>query len=911
MTGPIAIKHVAHIPASTRTQVRDALGVVPSEIVAQLGEALAHSAPNQRTIALKAIHQGWLDGMRQAQEQHHEALSLCKALSDRIDVLIGQLAAELLHKNQHNHVRVSMIALGGYGRGELYPHSDIDILILTEGHDNIAETLKPALEKLLYPLWDIGLTVGHSIQSPKSALALAKTDHTYATALLETRLLYGDPALYSNFSGTRDTLFHPPQNRFGTRFVRAKHDERLHRHQQHGDHRSMLEPNLKEGIGSLRDVQHIRWISQALCGKPDPAQAGLLQPTQHNLLKRAYRQLATIRLALHFELDGKDNRLLMHHQMHIAERLGFRQHRTLRPIERLMKLFFLTRAQVELLDSIVTTRLITRGILPDPKPRRQPHLPQPYIWYENHLARTQNFQSAEDVLEFLLLLKQFHARPSAGTLEMLMRAKRLFVAITPDNPAAKPARALLRRILCETTTHETFTQIAGLLNRLGILGRMLPDFRHVQGLTQLDGYHAWTVDHHTLRVLAHLHTMAEANQESPHIVIDALLLKNAAPAELFFSALLHDIAKGHGGSHAERGAVCAEKLAPQFGFSPEQTATIVWLVRYHLMLSDLALHRDILDAGTAETLLNSTPDARHLDLLYCLTAADIRGVAPNSWTAWKATVIARLYERAQELMKLTPSATDRNEKKTTAISILRAALPDMPTRAFAHHIQHCSGEYLLSTTLPLQIEHAKMMASTGNIAKRESCITLLPDPEDAIVRLVLYTGDYTGLIAHAVGVLTESGYSIVTLKTFPYGENRSLMTVWFHNQGKALLETRRLESLKKRLSTAIRHRYINFDNQQPAEQSSLARTITSKVTFDNTVSRRATVIEVQTYNRTGLLFDLALALIKSRVSIHAAKIDTVGQRAMDVFYVCDRFGLKIYDPTYLENIHTNIKARIS
>ncbi len=825
--------------------------------------------------SLKKLHQSWIEEMRQSPL---EALVLCQRLSQHFDALITALATELLAQAPAG---MSVIALGGYGREELYPYSDIDLLILLDGQKGCnPEAIKASIQPLLYPLWDLGLSVGHSIQTLKSSMALAKSDHTFATALLEARLICGDSQLYAQFQQTRKRLF---TKRFVSAFMHTKYSEQKHRH---ATTRGMLEPNLKDGALGLRDLQTIRWCSQALCGIPDPVQAGLLSTFAFHRFRRCYRVLAAIRLQLHLQPNGGDNRLLMHHQMPIAEDMAFRQHKHLRPIERLMKRLFLAQSDCMLLSEIAEKRLSALAILPR----------------QTFLEQTGSFKTPEDVLKFLLSALQQSLPLCAETLEKLWAARKLFVGYRPDNPKAESARLVLRRILCTPTDPEKFMVSAHLINQLGLLGAMLPDFQHIRGLTQLDGYHVWSVDCHTLRVMRNLHGQGFGEDS----------LSDPAPAPetidqvLLFAALLHDIAKGRGGEHALKGSAIATEIAPKFGFNAQETAQIAWLVRQHLLLSDLALHRDILDSGTADALQDATPDAEHLSKLYALTIADVQAVAPNSWTTWKASVISRLYRHGQE--RLQPTSTPDTTQTNSAIQALRAALPNMSDSDFASHAHLCSKEYLLSTTLAVQIEHARMLTSLSEPEAGKAHIRLLPDTKNAIVRLILYTQDYSGLIGHTVGTLTEAGYSIATLKTFPYGDHCALMTVWFHHQGKAFFEEARLQRLQKRLSNTIKQRYIDFDSQTTQQQPDHS---TSKVAFDNVVSKRSTVIEVRTHNRRGLLFDLTMALNENKLKIHAAKIDTFGNRAMDVFYVRNRFGLKIEAQKHLDKIRASIMSRIS
>ena len=853
------------VPASS-VQIRDAL-----------------SQTENRQSALKQLHQGWIQEMY---ESPLEALILCQSLSQNMDGLVAELAAGLLARAVSG-VGISVIALGGYGREELYPHSDIDLLILLDGKKGRnAEQLQDSIQSLLYPLWDIGLSVGHSIQTIKSSIKLAKSDQTFATALLESRLICGDNQLHIALQQERRELFSP---KFTTDFIQAKYKEQAHRHHRL---RGMLEPDVKDGIAGLRDLHMIRWCSQALCGAPDPVQAGLFNHATFSRFQRAYRGLATIRLQLHCQPDGDDDRLFVHHQMPIAEKLQFRQRQHLRPIERLMKWIFLTQSDVMVLSEIAQKRLSFLKILPE----------------KTFLEPPEDFKTPEKVLKFLLFARQQSLPLCAETLEKLWAAKKLFIGYRPDNPKAASARLLLRRLLCTLSDPEDFMTYAALINRLGILGAMLPDFQHIRGLTQLDGYHTWSVDCHTLNVMRNLHAQALGDE-------DTRADPRPAPADsvVVFAALAHDIAKGRGGGHAEKGAIVAEKIAPKFGFNAEETAQISWLVREHLLLSDLALHRDILDSGTMDALLDATPDAEHLRKLYALTIADIQGVSSNSWTAWKASVISRLYRHAQERLQPTPKPkadkNKENDKNSLEIQTLRSELPEMSNALFESHSRFCTKDYLLSTTLALQVEHAQMLTGLSLPKPDSPHIRLLPDPENAIVRLILYAQDYSGIIGHIVGALTEAGYSIVTLKTFPYGEQCALTTVWFHHQGKAFFEEARLQRLQERLSDTIKQRYVNLQNQVLTNKK--PNHIATKVTFDNVVSRRSTVIEVRTHNRRGLLFDLTMALGENKLKIHAAKVDTFGKRALDVFYVRDRFGLKIEKQKHLDKIHASIITRIS
>lgn len=862
--------------------------------LAEISDALMHHDRTERTNALKSLLQNWIQEMQEAHFARECALILCQKLSWRIDLLLQQLASPLLQAKNGSQ-RFCMIALAGYGRAELYPHSDIDLLILCEDSQTGNESFKDALQGLLYPLWDIGLRLGNSIHNPSSAITFAEGDHCFASALFEMRFICGSEDFYQSFLVRRQKMLR--KSSFVKNFVHKKKAEKDTRYHRHTTRSSMLEPNLKEDKGTMRDLHYIRWLSTALCGKPDPVSAKLWSPKIQKYFVRAYQHFAEFRLAQNFFTDVNENRFLQSVQPHASAHLGFRSDRTLRPAERMMKLYFLTQGQVILLGQIADHRadfrVMTQKILQPTK---------------SFIFLSKKQQNSREVLTSILRPKQTKDTSiAAHTLEQLVDARTIFHHLSGKDLSF--ARKQIRDFLCQPKNPQEFRRIARLLHHSGVLGLIVPEYRHVAGLIQTDGYHAYPVGIHTLQVIEHLHAMAEANPESPHTEVDALLLQHKAPEELFFAAFLHDIAKGQGGEHAKRGAKLADVLAPKFGFSAQQTATIVWLVRHHLLLSDLALHRDILDSGTAEALVQATPDRRVLDLLYCLSVADIRAVAPNIWNAWKATVISRLHESAHKLFAPDPSPQDRARERTKAENALREALVGMSHTQFNAHIARCSSEYLLSTTLALQVEHARMLSEAHPTHGRECAIVILPDPEGDIVRLVLYTADYSGLVAHTVGVLTNAGFSIVTLKIFPYAENGALLTVWFHLQGKVLTEKRRLENIEKRLRNAVQQRFTPLDRD--GAKPNVTFSSTPKILIDNAVSKRATVIEVQTLNRAGLLFDLALALSENRLRIISAKVDTIGQRAMDVFYVCDRFGLKIDNPRHQEQIYSSIKARLS
>ena len=928
--------------------------IVDTALLSRVTQAIQQQSRTEQIQALKdycTYHQNqatqYLSRTTAPHGRSYSGLTLSAYLSQCYDQLLtGVLAALQQVENTASlcPMPLTLVALGGYGRQELYPQSDLDIMMLVDKTNRLPAGQQRVFEQLLYLLWDGGCKVGHAVHGVATATKLAREDMVFATSLLDMRLICGSQTLFGKLQDKRNNLITNTRG-FARCFVQAKHAELLQRHRVHADHKQQLEPDLKEGIGALRDIQHIRWLSQIMQmmlpqSTDDPALT-LLLPYSQKILHRAHICLSSWRFALHTIPEGHNNRLQFYQQPSLAQIFAYRQQDALTPMMRLMKHFFSCRYDVECLVAMLTAHLSERG-----------WLEQSWSWKKlfprwNKAEETsvglsgkiadvaaaeqaekaeegnmptfpQNFhrapQNPQEVLGVFMTLSEYPDYVlSAQAWQWILQYRGRTSRLRRNAEAYRQIRALL----CQSSSND---KTLYWLNRAGILSRIMPEFAHICGLGQWDGYHAFSVDNHTLKVLHHLYALSEStgddavNSKAEMADVLAVLDRIGKVDCLYIAAFLHDIAKGMGGEHAQKGAIIARDIAPLMGFDDEETGLISWLVEQHLLLSSMALRRDILDPNTVDQLLMYIRNAQQLDLLYVLTVADIQGVSAHSLTAWKATVLSRLYSIARPLIHYTPTMHDRMQRKRLAAERLYEKLRHVwqdkfCEEAFNQHINNCTGDYLVSTDLALQVIHAQMLISHPPLRPRESLIQFYPQPDQAIVQLVIYTTNYTGLTSHTMGTLSQMDYSIATMKVFPYADHNALLTVWFHQHGRSIVESRRLENVRQRLEDTINKRFVDIKQGTLLRSGRRNKThqgqylkIPTRIRVDNQASRQATVIEIQAHNRPHLLFDLCVSLMQCHVTIQAAKVDTFGQRALDVFYIRNRFGLKILDENHLSSI---------
>ncbi|MGR3468651.1 MAG: [protein-PII] uridylyltransferase, partial [Shimia sp.] len=664
------------------------------------------------------------------------------ALTDAILALTAQAAARILDTAQE----VTILAVGGYGRGEMALHSDIDLLFLTEGtrSDAGAEAIA---EEMLYILWDLKLKVGHATRTIKDCLKLAREDHTIRTTLVECRHLIGDPAL----SETLKTRLHAELFASTAReFVEAKLAERETRHRKQGGQRYMVEPNVKEGKGGLRDLQSLFWIAKYIHGVEDAAELvplGVFTQPEFDSFVRAEEFLWAVRCHLHVLTGRATEQLTFDLQVEVADRMGYTDRSGRRAVELFMQDYFRHATRVGELTRIFLTALEDIHVKREPMLmqmlRSKPRVPSPYAIEHNRITVADADAFLADPLN---MLRIFELALSKGTL-LHPDAMRLIAAnlqlIDKDLRKSDEGRRIFLDLLLK---HGNPERSLRRMNELGVLAAFVPEFEPIVAMMQFNMYHSYTVDEHTIQVISTLAQIERGELEEDLPVASRILKDGVNRRVLYIALLLHDIGKGREEDHSILGARIARKVAPRLGLKKKEAETVEWLVRHHLLMSDTAQKRDIADPRTVRDFAKAVKTRERLDLLTVLTVCDIRGVGPDTWNNWKAVLIRALYRQTKRGMEEGLEALNRENRGTEARRNLRAALPAWPEADLRRELKRHAPTYWQGLHVTAHVVFANLLrdlnGDTDTIA-----IDLQPDEDRDATRACFAMSDHPGIFA--------------------------------------------------------------------------------------------------------------------------------------------------------------------
>jgi len=810
--------------------------------------------------------------------------------------------------------QLAIAATGGYGRGEMAPHSDIDLLFLLP-YKKTAHA-EQVIEFILYMLWDMGLKVGHATRSVDENIRLARRDLTICTSLLETRLLVGNEDLFQEF---RRRFAEDVVAKDAIGFVDAKLAERDARHDSMGDTRYVLEPNIKEGKGGLRDLQTLFWIAKYLYQVDDMGELvsqDVLTKGDARRFARAHGFLTTVRCHLHFIADRPEERLSFDLQSLLAGRMHYKDRAGAKGVERFMKHYFLVAKDVGDLTRVLCAVLEDR--------QKKPRFRLPSLSFARQRA-IKGFRvdggrlTVENDAAFsddpVKLIRLFHEAQHAG-LDIHPAALRLvnqnLKLINRGLRADGEANRLFLEILMSPNDPQT-TLLR--LNEAGVLGRFIPDFGRVIAQMQYDMYHVYTVDEHTIRAIGILSRIEAGKLREDHPVSSEVIGEVQSRRVLYLALFAHDIAKGRGGDHSELGARVVEKMAKRFGFDEWETETASWLVLRHLLMSATAFKRDLDDPKTIADFADAVQSPERLRLLLVLTVADVRAVGPRVWNAWKAGLLRDLYARTQEHLTGAATADRQANRVDRAKQALAERLKDWTEDEIEAHLARGYPQYWLSFDTETQARHAKLVRKAEAEGLKLHMVSRVLKEHDA-TELVIYTADHPGLFSRIAGAIALGGASIVDAKVMTLANGMALDTFWVQDSDeKAIAAKDRREKLKTRVADALSGRLNmaeEFSRARRAAQPRRARafSVPPHVLVDNKASAQNTVIEINGRNRVGFLHDVTAALTELGLQISSAHISTFGVRVVDVFYVKDIFGLKVEKDEKINAICERLLAAI-
>ncbi len=807
--------------------------------------------------------------------------------------------------------QLTLAATGGYGRGELAPYSDIDLLFLLPY--KLTPHGEQVIESLLYMLWDLGLKVGHAARSVADCIRLSGDDLTIRTSLLEARWLCGDQKIF----GQLETRFaREVVAATGPDFVEAKLAERDSRHERMGDTRYVLEPNVKEGKGGLRDLQTLFWIAKYLYPVSDVG--GLVE---HKVLTaddarhfaRSENFLWTVRIHLHYLADRPEECLTFDVQTVIGERMGYRDHAGTKGVERFMKHYYLTAKDVGDLTRVLC------AVLEERHKKRHSFFRLP--GFLSAKGRIDGFRVDGDRLtvdgddafaaEPLKLIRLFY-EAQRHDLDIHPQALRLATQNLGLIDGALRADAEANRLFMEILTSPKGPEtVLRRLNEAGVFGRFIPDFGRVVAQMQYDMYHVYTVDEHTIRAIGILAAIEKGTLKHDHPVASEVVHEVQSRRVLYLALLLHDIAKGRGGDHSVLGAEIALKMGDRMEFSEWETETTAWLVRHHLLMSATAFKRDLEDSKTISDFIGVVQSPERLRLLLILTVADIRAVGPGVWNAWKATLLRELYYRAVEEMTGGVSAEHRQARVERAQEALRQRLADWSAAEIEEHIERGYPGYWLTLDTDTHVHHARAVREAEH-RELDLHIETRVDPSSDVTEILIYTADDTGLFAKIAGAMALTGAAIVDAKIVTLANGMALDSFSIQDsRGGAFENAERLKKLWKRIEDALAghlrpDRELELVRRRALPSRTQVFKVPPRILIDNRASTDHTVIEVNGRDRAGFLFDVTSALTELGLQIASAHISTYGERVVDVFYVKDVFGLKMEHEERLTDIRERL-----
>ena len=896
-------------------RVPDALSLTAA-VLADLGTAAdaraARALVVQHLQAAKAAANAAFESAFLTTPRHARGLITAQAVLTDVLVEVALTAAQRLHPlpNPTESERIAVLGVGGYGRAEMAPQSDVDLLFLTPW--KITPWAESVIETMLYILWDLKLKVGHSSRTVRDCLRLGREDVTIRTALLEHRFICGHAPLATELG---DKLWGELFKNSGPEFIEAKLAERAERHKRQGGQRYVLEPNVKEGKGGLRDLQTLYWIGKYLHRVPSAeglVAAGLLSRDEFDSFAQAEDFLWAARCHLHYVTARPTDTLTFDLQVEVAARMGYRDSGGRRAVEHFMQDYFRLATRVGELTRIFLTELEARhakreaslfGIFKRTKPVRpgfklvQGRIdvidPQAFLTDKLNLLRV-----FEEALRTGYLLHPNIMRLLAANLDLIDEGMR-------DDPEAR--RIFLDLLLKHGNPERSLRR----MNELGVLSAFIPEFEPIVAMMQFNVYHHYTVDEHIIQTISCLAQIERGELVEELPVASGILKEGVNRRVIYVALLLHDIGKGRPEDHSILGAQIARRICPRLGLEPEECETVEWLVRYHLLMSDMAQKRDIGDPRTLRDFAKAVKTKKRLDLLTVLTVCDIRGVGPGTWNNWKAMLLRQLYKQTAEALEGGLETVNRENRKDDATSALRTRLKDWEKAALDHETSRHYAPYWQGLSTDTHLVFARLLQGLGDDEIR---IDLHPDPDRDATRACFALVDHPGIFSRLAGALALVGANVVDARTYTSKDGYATAVFWVQDIEGKPYEVSRLPRLRGMIDRTLRGEVVAREalkDRDKLKKRDREFRFPTHITFDNEGSDIYTIIEVDTRDRPGLLYDLTRTLANANIYIASAVIATYGAQVVDAFYVKDMFGLKLHQKHRQEALDRKLRAAIA
>ncbi len=834
-------------------------------------------------------------------------------------ILIDSMLKEIIN-NAHQHVfdnmdyKLSIIAVGGYGRGELAPHSDLDLLFLIPDNLEKIETknIEGLIQLILHILWDLGYTVGHSTRSITDCIKKSSSDITICTSLLEKRFIIGNKENFKLLKKEFTSFINKTKT---LNFVQAKLEESELRHKKFGGSRYVVEPNVKDGKGGLRDLHTIFWISKFAYNVDSISKLiniGVLTKKEAVAIAEAQRFLFSVRCHLHYRAKREDDRLAMDAQLEIAKSMNFKNTITHKDVERFMKRYFLATKTIGNLTRIFCAAIETELN----KPLRLKFL---------------SFEKSEDVYPFTIELGRLYASDKKIFTENPINIISLFYISNHKNIDIHPKTIRLltsltllmtsqvrqdvnanRMFLDILTSQRDSARTLRIMNESNILGKFIPEFQKIVGLMQFDMYHSYTVDEHTIFTISNLHSLKNGDFREFAPLTSNEIVKIKSYKALFVAMLLHDIAKGLKGDHSENGSHIASDVCPRLGLNIEDTKMVKWLVLNHLLMSKTAFKYELGDPKVIKSFAQKVQSLDKLRSLLAITVADIKGVGPDVWNDWKGALIKELYIKTFEILKPKQEISEITEPLKTSKELLKRHLvkKGLKDHDIKKYFDKYYDNYWMMFNLSSLIKHYEIFLEMNNSAKKLE-IFISEEQKIKATELIVIAPDHHGLFSRISGLVASSGHDIVSAKIVTRSDGYAVDTFFIQSKDKKPLiedyqRKRLLETIDKGLSGNFNiEKALNIKWKETPARFRVVKTPT-RIIFDNKSSDNFTILEVKCKNAPGVLYRITKTISSLGFQINTANISTYGDRVIDNFYIKNMFGSKVDDVLSIKKVKVAI-----
>ena len=881
---------------------------------ARRAEARAERAEDRRRLRLDFFRQALAQGFDALKVRHAEGASGQESvrtharLMDDVIFSLTRLIADDADRAGLAPTALVVIALGGYGRGELHPLSDIDLMVVYDGAE-LAPYVQRMMQELLYSLWDLGLQVGHSLRSLDDCVAMARTDFPSRTSMQEARFLAGDRRLFGRF---RKVLRENVYRRDFAQFLETTLTERDQRYRRYGASPYIGEPNVKESAGGLRDVHTAMWLGAAKFGARtlrELSDKGLITPREQASTDAALTFLWRVRNELHFFSGHKNDVLSRDLQPRIAKNLGYENDETSLGVERFMRDYYLHARAIHRVSRRLIARcqetLSRRGSAG--RRQRQQALADGLVFFDGqlHLADRDSGPLRAEPTRLMKVFWHLHRLGCELSLDLERALEDSLYLVDGSFQRSIAVRDLFLDI-CRMwgRVAQTFRE----MHELGLLGRFLPEFGALTCLVQYDVYHKFSVDQHSLLAVEHLEALAPG-QSAESEGAAQVLSEVEKPELLMLGMLLHDVGKARGHGHVAKGIPLIRELVTRLELDPDDGALVEFLVAHHLTMSHIAQRRDIDDPKTIADFAATAGDPQRLRMLYLLTWADMRAVGPGVLTPWQATILHELYTRT--LTRLTGGRRARPSRTQLAERLRLAVGDDLSAQAVKAHLAMMSERYLATTGVQRMAEHLSMLQQLNSA----SVVTeLFHHPDLGSSDLVVVTRDLPGLFSLIAGTLASQGVNIISAQIHTRGDGIAIDTFQVNDpSGDAVTSPaywgRTLDALRMVLTGDAQVAAL-LEKRRAAGRAAAGAEGSVKITLDNHLSDDYTVLEVKCPDRLGLLYLVTKTLAGFGLDIATARIATEIDHAVDTFYVHDGQGRKVEDADALGRVREALEQAL-